>query len=211
MTNFIPIFPLPIVVFPGEKLNLHIFEPRYIQLVNDCFQNNKPFGIPSVINGKVSELGTVVTILSIEKIHENGTMDIKTLGEKVFQTLELIREIPDKLYSGAIVTYPENIMNSSIDMMKKIMHLIERFYNQIGTKKDFGKETDQLISYDVAHYIGLNMLEEYDILGYLNELHRQEYIKRHLIKLSPAHPQVAALQHKIQLNGHFKNIQGFDF
>lgn len=210
MTNFIPVFPLPIVVFPGEKLNLHIFEPRYVQLINDCFQNNKPFGIPSVIEGRVSELGTIVNIISIEKIHENGTMDIKTQGEKVFQTLELIKEIPEKLYSGAIVTYPENIMNSRIDLMKKIMELIHRFYQQIGTQKDFGKETAQLKSYDVAHYIGLNIVEEYEILGYMNELHRQEYIKRHLLTLSPSHPQIATLQNKIQLNGHFKNIQGFD-
>ena len=36
MTNFIPIFPLSVVVYPGEELNLHIFEPRYKQLVNEC-------------------------------------------------------------------------------------------------------------------------------------------------------------------------------
>jgi Lon protease-like protein len=36
MMNFIPIFPLSIVVFPGENLNLHIFEPRYRQLIREC-------------------------------------------------------------------------------------------------------------------------------------------------------------------------------
>ena len=45
MINFIPIFPLNIVVFPGEKLNLHIFEDRYIQLINDCVAEKKAFGI----------------------------------------------------------------------------------------------------------------------------------------------------------------------
>ncbi len=41
MTNFIPIFPLSIVVFPGEKVHLHIFEPRYKQLINECFETKK--------------------------------------------------------------------------------------------------------------------------------------------------------------------------
>src|SRR6187455_311175 len=50
MTNFIPIFPLGIVVFPGENLNLHIFEPRYKQLIKECFEQKKPFGIPPVID-----------------------------------------------------------------------------------------------------------------------------------------------------------------
>ncbi|MFX7140708.1 LON peptidase substrate-binding domain-containing protein, partial [Acinetobacter baumannii] len=45
MINFIPIFPLSIVVFPGETLNLHIFEPRYRQLIQECFAEQKPFGI----------------------------------------------------------------------------------------------------------------------------------------------------------------------
>ncbi len=49
MTNFIPIFPLGIVVFPGEDLNLHVFEPRYKQLITDCFGEKKPFGIPTVL------------------------------------------------------------------------------------------------------------------------------------------------------------------
>ena len=59
MTNFIPIFPLAIVVYPGEDLNLHIFEPKYKQLINECFEQKKPFGIPVVIDNKMNELGTL--------------------------------------------------------------------------------------------------------------------------------------------------------
>ena len=108
MTNFIPIFPLNVVLYPGEILNLHIFEPRYKELVKECFSNNKPFGIPAVINGHVAEFGTLVTISEIVKEYDNGEMDIITDGTIVFRILEIIKKIPDKLYSGAIVNYPEN-------------------------------------------------------------------------------------------------------
>ena len=107
MTNFIPIFPLAIVVYPGEELNLHIFEPRYKELINDCNSSKKMFGIPSVINDKVSEMGTLMELTEITQVYDSGEMDIKTKGVKVFRILELIKTVPDKLYGGAIVNYPD--------------------------------------------------------------------------------------------------------
>jgi len=67
MTNFILIFPLNIVVYPDENINLHIFEPKYKQLVNDCFSKNKPFGISAVIENKIADLGTLIEIKEIVK------------------------------------------------------------------------------------------------------------------------------------------------
>ncbi|MEJ7674751.1 MAG: LON peptidase substrate-binding domain-containing protein [Chitinophagaceae bacterium] len=92
MTNFIPIFPLTIVVYPGEELNLHIFEPRYIQLVTECIVDKKPFGIPAVIGNSMNELGTLMEITELSKTYDNGEMDIKTKGQKIFRILEVIKE-----------------------------------------------------------------------------------------------------------------------
>jgi Lon protease-like protein len=68
MTNFIPIFPLALVVYPGEKLNLHIFEPRYKQLIIECFHAKKTVGIPVVMNNKLSEKGTLMEVIEISKV-----------------------------------------------------------------------------------------------------------------------------------------------
>ena len=84
MTNFIPIFPLGIVVYPGEALNLHIFEPRYKQLITECFAEKKPFGIPSIIESRLQDFGTMVSVDEISKVHDDGEMDIKTHGQKFF-------------------------------------------------------------------------------------------------------------------------------
>ncbi len=121
MTNFIPIFPLGIVVYPGEDLNLHIFEPRYKQLIKECHEQKKPFGIPTVIENKMQDHGTLVQITEISKMHDNGEMDIKTKGEQVFRILELIKEIPEKLYSGAIVNYPDTHEHGKPELMRKVM------------------------------------------------------------------------------------------
>ena len=211
MTNFIPIFPLGIVVYPGEKLNLHIFEPRYKQLITECHQAKKPFGIPTVIENKVQEYGSMVKITELSKLYDNGEMDIKTAGVKIFRTLELIKEIPDKLYSGAIVNYPDNIDNGNRELMRKVMNSIVELHKLLEVDKDFKKSDEAISSYDVAHHIGLSLQEEYDMLQLMQELQRQEYLKRYLTKVIPMVAEMENLKHKVKQNGHFKNMGGFQF
>lgn len=210
MTNFIPIFPLGIVVFPGENLNLHIFEPRYRQLVNDCFQNKKSFGIPTVLDNRVNEIGTLVEISEIVKVYDDGKMDIKTKGLQVFRILELIREVPDKLYGAAIVNYPENNERGSRSLMVKLLNMVRELHKSLDVQKDFKKTDDELWSYDIAHHAGMSLQEEYEFIGLMTELHRQEYLKRHLAKVLPVANEIEALKKKIQLNGHFKDLKSFD-
>jgi len=211
MTNFIPIFPLGIVVYPGENVNLHIFEPRYKQLVKECHDNKKPFGIPAVLNNKLQENGTLVNVTELSKMYDNGEMDIKTKGEKVFRMLEVIKEIPDKLYSGAIVNYPDNKEQGDIELMRRVMNGIRELHKLLNVSKDFKKPDEELKAYEVAHHIGLTLQEEYELLGLMNELQRQEYIKRHLTKVLPMVAEMEGLKEKIKQNGHFQNLSGFQF
>ncbi len=211
MTNFIPLFPLSIVVYPGEALNLHIFEPRYKQLITDCFANKKPFGIPAVINNKVMDFGTLVTINEISTTYDNGEMDIKTTGVDVFNILESITSLPNKLYHGAIVTYPIIKYNGSDVIMKKIITAIRALHQLLNVNKNFAKQDDDLCSYDVAHHAGMSLHDEYRLLELTNEIHRQEFLHTHLIKTIETMAQMNLLVSKIKLNGHFKNLEGFDF
>lgn len=211
MTNFIPIFPLGIVVYPGEQLNLHIFEPRYKQLIQDCKEKNKPFGIPAVIDNQLQDYGTVVHIKEITNVDENGEMDIKTEGEKVFRILEVIKTIPDKLYSGAIVNYPTNHERGSAEVMRRVVDTIRELHKLLNVQKDFKKGDEHLTTYDLAHHVGFSLKEEYEFLNLLHERQRQEYLKQHLTKIIPMVAEMENLKEKVKLNGHFKNLSAFNF
>jgi len=212
MTNFIPIFPLGVVVYPGESLNLHIFEPRYIQLVKECDAEKKAFGIPTIINNHLNEMGTLVEISEITTVYDNGELDIKTHGVKVFRTLELIKLVPDKLYSGAIVNYPDNTVDAGKrPLMQKVVAAIRELHRLLKVQKEFKKPEEELTSYDIAHHAGLSLEEEYELLGLLKEAQRQEYLKRHLRKVLPVIAEMEQLKEKIKLNGHFKNLSSLDF
>src|ERR1043166_5864602 len=153
MTNFIPIFPLGIVIYPGENLNLHIFEPRYKQLINECHSQKKQFGIPTVIENRLQDYGSLVEIMEMTKIHENGEIDIKTRGSRVFRILEVIKEVPDKLYSGAIVNYPETNEVGNKELMKKVMNSIRELHKLLKVDQDFKKKDEEIKAFDVAHHV----------------------------------------------------------
>lgn len=210
MTNFIPIFPLSIVVYPGEQVNLHIFEPRYKQLIGECYREKRAFGIPAVVDNKMQDFGTLMQIMEISSVQDNGEMDIKTKGDKVFRILEVIKEIPDKLYCGAIVNYPRNFEAIKQEVVNKLIASVRELHKLLNVSKDFKKPDEALTSYDVAHHVGLTVQEEYELLNLMDERQRMEYLRRHLAKVIPMISQMEGLKERIKLNGHFKNLSGFN-
>ena len=64
--------------------------------------------------------------------------------------------------------------------------------------------------YDIAHHAGLTVKEEYELLELLQELQRQEYLKRHLQKVLGVMAEMDGLKKRIKLNGHFKHLEGFE-
>jgi Lon protease-like protein len=193
----------------GEHLNLHIFEPRYKQLIKECYQNNKPFGIPLENEEKIREFGCLISIREIVKTYPDGEMDIQTTGESVFRILEIIDTVPDKLYSGAIVDYPDNHLQGKADLMNALIVKMRDFHQKMDLRKDFSVKDEELTAYDIAHHSGLSIEQEYELLQLFNEKQRQEYLRRHFENLSASLPDLKTIREKIQMNGHFRSIKSF--
>ncbi|MBI1966922.1 MAG: LON peptidase substrate-binding domain-containing protein [Gemmatimonadetes bacterium] len=90
MARDLPIFPLPIVLFPGTSQPLHIFEPRYRQLLTDCLEGDRRFGIAYVAGDagvdpapKPGDCGCVVVIETTQALPD-GRSNVLTRGERRF-------------------------------------------------------------------------------------------------------------------------------
>ena len=164
-----------------------------------------------MIENRLQDYGSLVEVVELTKVHENGELDIKTKGSRVFRILEIIKEVPDKLFSGAIVNYPETNEEGNRELMKKVMNSIRELHKLLRIDKDFKKNDEELKAYDVAHHVGLSLEEEYEMLHLLQERQRQEYLKRHITKVIPLVAEMEQLREKIKLNGHFKNLSGLGF
>lgn len=89
VTSSIPLFPLPLVLFPGAVQALHIFEPRYRRMLADCLAAHRPFGVICVLPGQSERAlppGTVGCLAHIEssQILSDGRSNIMVLGEGRF-------------------------------------------------------------------------------------------------------------------------------
>jgi len=206
MANIIPMFPLSIVVFPGEHLNLHIFEPRYKHLVHDCFNNDLPFGIIPYLEGKSLKYGTLIKINQIAKTHTNGELDIRVEGISWFDVKDFYRVAPGKLYPGAEIVSNEWDDETNLVYADRLIGLIEELYKIMGIENVSIQSIIDFRTYQLAHKVGLNIDQELELLMIASESDRQLYLIEHLLILLPAVRQAELIRKRAALNGHFQNV-----
>ena len=206
MIDFLPLFPLKLVVYPGENLNLHIFEPRYKQLIRECDKNGVTFGIPGFISNEIMNLGTEMELLTIEKKYDNGEMDIKTRGIDIFKIKEFYRVTPNKLYAGADIERLENSAEKDGELNDVILKNLTELYSVLNVKKPIPDNRQSFSTYEIAHHVGFSLEQEYEFLCLSSEIQRQEFILNHLTQLIPVVRDMERLRKRAQLNGHFKNV-----
>jgi len=202
----IPLFPLSLVAFPEERLNLHIFEPRYRQLVHECQEKNLTFGVTPVKDNNPISFGTEMEILEISHEYPDGKMDIKTKGKRKFKVDKFYSKAVDKLYPAGDVTFMEDDNTTEIIQVTKVVRLIEQLYGLMKMKIDTPEVSMDFRLYPIAHKIALNFDQEVALLKIHSEIERLEYVENHLKELIPVVTEMENLRKKIQMNGHFKNV-----
>ena len=90
--SLLPLFPLDLVLFPGASLPLHIFEPRYREMISECLEHKKPFGVVRAKEEGVAEIGCTAEIITVAKKYPDGRMDIVTEGRERFEVMQVDQE-----------------------------------------------------------------------------------------------------------------------
>lgn len=134
MTAELRLFPLNVVLFPGMPLPLHIFEERYKRLVQECLQEDAPFGVVLIREGvEVGgpavpfDVGTTARIRQVQRL-ENGRLNILTVGETRFRILSIIRERP---YLVALVEWLPNQLGDALEtayLAERVAALFQEYY-----------------------------------------------------------------------------------
>ena len=209
MIKKLPLFPLNLVAYPGEELNLHVFEPRYKDLINECLESSLPFGIPAYIHNKL-DMGTEVEITEVVKTYSDGRMDIRTKGLAIFKVVDYENPMKGKLYSGGTVEIHKIDITLDSDKVAKIKSLLDHFYQVLKVDNPYLSDKYKA-SFDFAHKIGLSLEEEYSLLKMPKEKERLDFIIDHLEKTTPVIKEIEKTKEKIALNGHFKKLGPLDF
>lgn len=198
------IFPLQLIIFPGETLPLHIFEPRYKELILECRDAGITFGIPAHLGGSVSHYGTEVELVKIFRTYDNGEMDILVRGIRVFTVGELHAQVEGKLYSGATVSFPENDPDVDDELRNSLTREFEKFLRLTGRLLPTHEDSDVDLSFRIAPAVELPLERKIELLSLHEEQKREEYLLKHLQRLVESIPKKHNADVKLGGNGHTK-------
>ena len=188
----IPMFPLNLVLLPGETKTLHIFEERYKQLVADCLLNEAHFGIPFLNQKSVGEYGVEVKISNVIKQHPNGDMDIAVEGVSVFKIIEYSKVLPPKLYGAGVIQYEEEIF----DKPSQVLQELTKEYLWIAQQNTIPIDAfDHSNVYGVARLLDLSALEKYELLKAETVTQKENYLK----------PKIKLFIHLIRMENDLKS------
>jgi ATP-dependent Lon protease len=85
----IGLFPLGLVLLPTEQVPLHIFEPRYRELIAECVDEEQPFGLVYADDEGIRQVGTLATVVEVTDRFEDGRLNVVVEGGERFKLVEL--------------------------------------------------------------------------------------------------------------------------
>ena len=201
----IPLFPLNVVLFPGEQLPLHIFEPRYRRMVRECLDNKLPFGLLLAMPNGVVHVGCTAEILEVLKSYEDGRMDIITVGRDPFQVTDI--QTDDSLLRGDIDYLEDRDSRPDPALRKQLIEHYETCHTILYSSlpKDMDSPLCNALSYSICSALPLDLLWKQQILEVRSEADRQERLLAYLRDWAPHLQREEALRHRASDNGHALN------
>jgi Lon protease-like protein len=197
----IPLFPLNVVLFPGEQLPLHIFEPRYRRMVRECLEASLPFGMLLALPDGVVRVGCTAEILHVTKRYEDGRMDILTAGRHPFRVLEFFTN--DPLLEGK-VDYLDG-KDSALDptTQRELTGLYEACYTLLFSRLPavLDDSRPEFLSFAIASALPTDLLWKQQILELRSEAERQERLLTYLREWALHLQKEKTLHHRTAGNG----------
>jgi Lon protease-like protein len=202
----LPIFELPLVLLPGEKVPLHIFEDRYKRMVGRSIESDEPFGIVLRDDEGARSIGCTARIDDVERL-DDGRMNIVVSGEAPFKVLDRF-ESPD-YPSGEVELIPEEELPSPDEesanaAREAFAELAER---ATGSRPEPG-ELDDASAYAIAARIELPAETKQQLLELRDEDDRMELLANALGAVEQALERAEEAAERASSNGkvHFPGL-----
>jgi len=199
------LFPLNVVLFPGEPLPLHIFEPRYRRMVRECLDAKAPFGMLLALSDGIARVGCSAEILEVTKRYEDGRMDILTVGRNRFRVVDLFTD--DPLLEGTVdyLTDEDSLLDPR--KRKELIELYEVCHTLLfsGMPRNLEESQPEMFSFAISGVLPIDLLWKQQILELRSEAERQDRLLAYLREWAPHLQQVETLRHRTTSNGHGLN------
>jgi len=169
--SLLPLFPLDVVLFPGAPLPLHIFEPRYKELIAECLSHKMPFGMVRSKENALAEVGCTAVIVKLNKKYEDGRLDIETQGKQRFAIEQLNQE--RSFLRGEVLFFDDEPSKVTEDETETVIKLHQQLFAVLGQPIEVEPVYPSL-SFQLTHELPVDLDFKQTILEMKSEAERIE-------------------------------------
>jgi Lon protease-like protein len=158
------LFPLPIVLVPTERLPLHIFEPRYRELIGECVERGEEFGLVLATgDGAVHEVGTRAAVTEVLEVLEDGRMNVVVEGRERFRLLELTEG--RSFTTGIVESVEDELDPAEPGDSTRAVDLFRRMAETAGAGIEIPNVDSPALAWELAARVELEPAEKQELLA----------------------------------------------
>jgi Lon protease-like protein len=201
LSTLLPLFPLDLVLLPGTPLPLHIFEPRYREMISECLDRSQHFGVVRGKDQELAEIGCTAEILTVTKKYPDGRMDIVTEGRARFEVIQLNQE---RSFLQAEVLYLQDELGVvSQEELAEAAKLHGEIMTLAGAEPEKSMGIDQgQLSFHLVGSLPLDLDFKQSLLGMKSEAERLRAVILFFETILPAMRRTVHVRRKAGGNGH---------
>jgi Lon protease-like protein len=195
----LPLFPLDVVLFPGAPLPLHIFEPRYKEMIGECLEQKRPFGMVRVKENALASVGCSARILNVIKRYEDGRLDIAAEGVQRFEIETLNQE--RTFLQGEVTYFEDEPSQVGAGPKQELIKLHEQLFTILGQNAEVEPEAAPL-SFHLANELPVDLDFKQALLEMKSEADRIETLTEYYRATIPKVEKTLLARERAGRNGH---------
>lgn len=201
LSPLLPIFPLDLVLLPDTPLPLHIFEPRYKEMVGECLDQNRPFGVIRAKEGGIAEIGCTAEIITVTKQYDDGRMDIVTQGRERFEVVQVNQE--RSFLQAEVIYLQDEAADATTEQVAQAIGLHGEIMTLAGATPEDAAEVDKHeLSFRLAGSLPLELDFKQSLLAMKSESERLQAIISLFENILPKMRRTVQVRRRAGGNGH---------
>jgi Lon protease-like protein len=197
--SLLALFPLDVVLFPGAPLPLHIFEPRYKEMIQECLEQKKPFGMVRAHKDTVAEVGCTAIIQNVIRKYDDGRLDIAAEGRQRFEIVQLNQERP--FLQAEVIFFddePSHVAEADVDSVVK---LHQQLFEILGQESQIESKVPT-VSFQLANELPADLDFKQALLEMKTESERVATLAQYYKATIPKVERSLRVREKASGNGH---------
>ncbi len=196
----LPLFPLDVVLLPGTPLPLHIFEPRYKEMIGECRMKSAPFGVVRALEQGIAEVGCTAEIVTVTKEYPDGRLDLVAEGRKRFEVLALNQD--RSFLQAEVLLVPDEPAAPAEEHKARAIQVHRDILSLAGAVQDLSAADESALSFYLAGSLPLDLDFKQKLLAMRSESQRIQAVAAYLESILPNLRHAAREREKAGGNGH---------